>query len=207
MSSSRRPATHPAQRAARASRTRTMSSERQQAESEMGSPGGPVWNVAWSYAILRFTLGTTFLLHGVTRFVRGWSAFADEMVLSTPPSAPRLREALAMVVLPVTWRQSRSNTTSADARGRHCRQGSRNVYGGSSVASRARWSCGASTTEPEREAGFSLSSGRRWKVLSRDLFQGGHRHARALSRRLYRSWRPRPRKRRRFLRPGERVGE
>src|SRR5262245_12185836 len=52
----------------------------------------------------------------------------------------------------------------------------------------------------EARSGFSLSSGRRWKVLSWDLLQGGHRHARALSRRLYRTWRPRPRKRRRFLR-------
>jgi thiosulfate dehydrogenase [quinone] large subunit len=59
-----------------------MSSERQQPESGMESSGGLVWNVAWSYAILRFTLGTTFLLHGVTRLVRGWSAFADEMVQS-----------------------------------------------------------------------------------------------------------------------------
>jgi len=57
-----------------------MSSERQQAESGMGPPGGPAWNVVWSYAVLRFTLGTTFLFHGVTRFVSGWSAFADQMV-------------------------------------------------------------------------------------------------------------------------------
>src|ERR1019366_2140888 len=59
-----------------------MSSERQQIESGMGLPGGPPWNVVWSYAILRFTLGTTFLFHGVTRFVIGWSAFADQMVLN-----------------------------------------------------------------------------------------------------------------------------
>ena len=59
-----------------------MSSERQQLESGIGSPIGLVWNVAWSYAILRFTLGTTFLLHGITRLVSGWSAFADEMVQS-----------------------------------------------------------------------------------------------------------------------------
>ena len=59
-------------------RTTIMSSERQQTES--GS--GPVWNVAWSYAVLRLTLGSTFLLHGVTRFVSGWSAFADQMVQS-----------------------------------------------------------------------------------------------------------------------------
>jgi uncharacterized membrane protein YphA (DoxX/SURF4 family) len=48
----------------------------------MGVPAGPAWNVAWSYAVLRFTLGTTFLLHGITRFVSGWSAFADQMVQS-----------------------------------------------------------------------------------------------------------------------------
>ena len=59
-----------------------MSSERQQTESGMGSPGVLAWNVAWSYAVLRFTLGTTFLLHGITRFVSGWSAFADQMVQS-----------------------------------------------------------------------------------------------------------------------------
>jgi thiosulfate dehydrogenase [quinone] large subunit len=57
-----------------------MSSERQQTESGMGLPGGPVWNVVWSYAVLRFTLGTAFLFHGVTRFVSGWSAFSDQMV-------------------------------------------------------------------------------------------------------------------------------
>ena len=57
-------------------------SERQQPESGMGLPGGPAWNVAWSYAVLRFTFGTTFLLHGITRFVSGWSAFADQMVQS-----------------------------------------------------------------------------------------------------------------------------
>ena len=59
-----------------------MSSERQQPESGMGFPGGPAWNVAWSYAMLRFTLGTTFLMHGITRFVSGWSAFADQIVQS-----------------------------------------------------------------------------------------------------------------------------
>ena len=59
-----------------------MTSERQQSESGMELPGGPAWNVAWSYAVLRFTLGTTFLLHGITRFVSGWSAFADQMVQS-----------------------------------------------------------------------------------------------------------------------------
>jgi thiosulfate dehydrogenase [quinone] large subunit len=59
-----------------------MSTERQQPESGMGVPGGSAWNVAWSYAVLRFTLGTTFLLHGITRFVSGWSAFAEQMVES-----------------------------------------------------------------------------------------------------------------------------
>ena len=59
-----------------------MSNERQQSESRTESPGGPAWNVVWSYAVLRFTLGTTFLLHGITRFVSGWSAFADQMVQS-----------------------------------------------------------------------------------------------------------------------------
>jgi thiosulfate dehydrogenase (quinone) large subunit len=53
-----------------------MSSERQQTES--GS--SPPWNLVWSYAVLRFTLGTTFLFHGITRFVSGWAAFADQMV-------------------------------------------------------------------------------------------------------------------------------
>jgi thiosulfate dehydrogenase [quinone] large subunit len=59
-----------------------MSSERQQIESGMGLPGGPAWSVVWSYAILRFTLGITFFFHGVIRFVSGWSAFADQMVLN-----------------------------------------------------------------------------------------------------------------------------
>jgi thiosulfate dehydrogenase (quinone) large subunit len=57
-----------------------MSSERQQTESGMGLPGGPAWHVMWSYTILRFTLGITFLFHGVIRFVSGWAAFADQMV-------------------------------------------------------------------------------------------------------------------------------
>jgi thiosulfate dehydrogenase (quinone) large subunit len=57
-----------------------MSSERQQSESGVELPDCPTWNMAWSYAVLRFTLGTTFLFHGVTRFVGGWSAFADQMV-------------------------------------------------------------------------------------------------------------------------------
>jgi thiosulfate dehydrogenase [quinone] large subunit len=55
-----------------------MSCERQQTES--GS--APAWNVVWSYAILRFTLGITFFFHGVIRFVSGWTAFADQMVLN-----------------------------------------------------------------------------------------------------------------------------
>jgi thiosulfate dehydrogenase [quinone] large subunit len=59
-----------------------MSSERQQIESGMGLPDGPPWNVVWSYAILRFTLGITFFFHGVIRFVSGWFAFADQMVLN-----------------------------------------------------------------------------------------------------------------------------
>jgi thiosulfate dehydrogenase [quinone] large subunit len=57
-----------------------MSSDRQQTGRGTGLPGGPGWNVVWSYAVLRFTLGTTFLFHGVTRFVSGWSAFTDQMV-------------------------------------------------------------------------------------------------------------------------------
>jgi len=57
-----------------------MSSERQQTGSGMGLPDDPAWNVAWSYAVLRFTLGTTFLFHGITRFVSGWSAFVEQMV-------------------------------------------------------------------------------------------------------------------------------
>ena len=59
-----------------------MSSERQQPDSEKGLPSGPTWNLVWSYAVLRFTLGTTFLLHGIVRFVSGWSAFADQTVLN-----------------------------------------------------------------------------------------------------------------------------
>jgi thiosulfate dehydrogenase (quinone) large subunit len=61
---------------------RPLSSEQQRSESGVGLPGGPAWNVVWSYAILRFTLGTAFLFHGVTRFVSGWPAFADQMVQS-----------------------------------------------------------------------------------------------------------------------------
>jgi len=52
-------------------RTTTMSSERQQSISRTELPGGPAWNMVWSYAVLRFTLGTTFLLHGITRFGNG----------------------------------------------------------------------------------------------------------------------------------------
>ena len=59
-----------------------MGDKRQQTESEMDLPDGPAWNVMWSYAVLRFTLGTTFLFHGITRFVSGWSTFADQMVQS-----------------------------------------------------------------------------------------------------------------------------
>ena len=59
-----------------------MSSDGQQPESVKALPAGPAWNVAWSYAVLRFTLGTTFVLHGITRLVSGWSAFADQMVQS-----------------------------------------------------------------------------------------------------------------------------
>ena len=57
-----------------------MRSECQQTESGTGLPHGPAWNVVSSYAVLRFTVGTTFLFHGVTRFLSGWSAFADQMV-------------------------------------------------------------------------------------------------------------------------------
>ncbi len=57
-----------------------MSSERPKTALGPGLPGGTNWNVDWSYAVLRFTLGTTFVFHGVTRFVGGWSDFADQMV-------------------------------------------------------------------------------------------------------------------------------
>ena len=57
-----------------------MSNERQQLKSGMGLPGVSAWNVVWSYAVLRFTLGTTFFFHGITRLVSGWSVFADQMV-------------------------------------------------------------------------------------------------------------------------------
>jgi thiosulfate dehydrogenase [quinone] large subunit len=59
-----------------------MDNGRQRTEPVACSTTAAGWNVIWSYAILRFTLGTTFLLHGVTRFVNGWSAFADQMVQS-----------------------------------------------------------------------------------------------------------------------------
>ena len=49
-------------------------------DSGMASPANASWNVVLSYAVLRITLGTTFLFHGVTRFVSGWGAFADQMV-------------------------------------------------------------------------------------------------------------------------------
>jgi thiosulfate dehydrogenase (quinone) large subunit len=57
-----------------------MNSNEDLSERGMGLPGGSTWNVLWSYAVLRFTLGITFLFHGVIRFISGWSAFADEMV-------------------------------------------------------------------------------------------------------------------------------
>jgi DoxX len=56
--------------------------DQQQPKRGMGLPSGPAWNVVWSYAVLRFTLGITFLFHGLTRFVSGWFAFADQMVQS-----------------------------------------------------------------------------------------------------------------------------
>lgn len=59
-----------------------MSSERQQIKSAAGWSGDGAWSVAWSYAVLRFTLGVTFLFHGVVRFVNGWSAFAEQLVKS-----------------------------------------------------------------------------------------------------------------------------
>jgi thiosulfate dehydrogenase [quinone] large subunit len=45
-------------------------------------PDHPPWNIAASYAVLRVTLGVAFVFHGVTRFVNGVSAFADQMVQS-----------------------------------------------------------------------------------------------------------------------------
>jgi thiosulfate dehydrogenase (quinone) large subunit len=57
-----------------------MSIDQHPPEGGMRLPNAPAWNVVWSYAVLRFTLGTTFLFHGITRFVSGWSAFADQMV-------------------------------------------------------------------------------------------------------------------------------
>jgi thiosulfate dehydrogenase (quinone) large subunit len=57
-----------------------MSSDAQNREPETTLPGEANWSVAWSYAILRFTIGITFLFHGVVRFWSGWSAFADQMV-------------------------------------------------------------------------------------------------------------------------------
>ena len=59
-----------------------MKSDHQRNESAPGIAGGSAWNVEWSYAILRFTVGTTFVFHGVTRFISGWSAFADGIVQS-----------------------------------------------------------------------------------------------------------------------------
>jgi thiosulfate dehydrogenase (quinone) large subunit len=57
-----------------------MSNDQQRPDIGMGSPSGPAWNMALSYAVLRFTLGITFLFHGITRFASGWSAFAEQMV-------------------------------------------------------------------------------------------------------------------------------
>src|ERR1700686_4108090 len=57
-----------------------MSSDRQRPESGMGLPGSPAWNVEGAYAVIRFTLGTTFLFHGITRFVSGWFSVPDQMV-------------------------------------------------------------------------------------------------------------------------------
>jgi len=59
-----------------------MSSDQRQPEGDLGLPGSLAWNVVWSYAVLRFTLGITFLFHGITRFVSGWSVFADQIVQS-----------------------------------------------------------------------------------------------------------------------------
>ena len=60
----------------------TVNSDLPRDESAAGVAASAAWNVEWSYAILRFTLGTTFVFHGVTRFIGGWSAFADGMVQS-----------------------------------------------------------------------------------------------------------------------------
>jgi thiosulfate dehydrogenase (quinone) large subunit len=57
-----------------------MNSDQQLPEGGLGLPDAPAGNVARSYAVLRFTLGTTFFFHGVTRFASGWTAFADQMV-------------------------------------------------------------------------------------------------------------------------------
>jgi len=59
-----------------------MRSDQVKPEGGMGLPGGPAWNVVWSYAVLHFTIGITFLFHGIVRFVSGWSAFADLVVQS-----------------------------------------------------------------------------------------------------------------------------
>ena len=48
----------------------------------LSAPADPPWNIVASYAVLRLTLGVAFLFHGVTRFVNGVSAFADQMVQS-----------------------------------------------------------------------------------------------------------------------------
>ena len=59
-----------------------MSGDRPQPGPGIMLPSGPAWNVAWSYAVLRFTLVISFLFHGLTRFVSGWFAFADQIVQS-----------------------------------------------------------------------------------------------------------------------------
>jgi thiosulfate dehydrogenase [quinone] large subunit len=59
-----------------------MSGDRERPGPGIRVPSGPAWNVVWSYAVLRFTLGITFLFHGITRFVSGWAGFADQMVQS-----------------------------------------------------------------------------------------------------------------------------
>lgn len=57
-----------------------LSNERQNTEPGTGLSGGPAWNVAWSYAVLRLTLGVSFLFQGVGKFLSGWPAFAQHTV-------------------------------------------------------------------------------------------------------------------------------
>jgi hypothetical protein len=52
-----------------------MSSDQQQPGLGIWLPNNSAWNVVWSYAVLRFTLGITFFFQGLTRLVSGWSAF------------------------------------------------------------------------------------------------------------------------------------